>query len=67
MTKEESNRKRQEKFLKLSGGERFMAFLRLSRIINRLPTKAKKELPPENFVIDLSGENLGRKDESFSH
>jgi hypothetical protein len=38
-TKEESNRQQQEEFLELSGGERFMKFLELSRRINQLPIK----------------------------
>lgn len=40
-TKEESKKQQQEAFLKLSGEERFMEFLKLSRRINKL-------LPPKN-------------------
>lgn len=35
-TKEESKQQQQEAFLKLSGEERFMQFLKLSRRINKL-------------------------------
>ncbi|MGX1024429.1 hypothetical protein [Psychroflexus sp. MBR-150] len=40
-TKAESKRQQQEDFLKLSGGERFLKFLELSRRINKL-------FPPKN-------------------
>jgi hypothetical protein len=36
-TREESNQRQREDFLKLSPGERFMAFLELSRKMNRFP------------------------------
>lgn len=51
-TKEESNRRRQEEFLKLSGHERFMAFLRLMQEMKQFPTTAKPE-KNDNFVIKL--------------
>lgn len=49
-TKEESNRLRQEEFLKLSPEERFYAFLELSERMKDFPTKApvKKN---DNFII----------------
>ena len=47
-TKEESKRKQQEEFLKLSGGERFMRFLELSRRINRIPSKHQMSFEERN-------------------
>jgi hypothetical protein len=53
-TKEDSNRRRQEEFLKLSGHERFMRFLKLSLIIQQnFPTKAKSD-KSSNFIIDMT-------------
>lgn len=49
-TKEESNRERQEAFLKLSPGERFMTFLELSRRVMQFPTTATRDYK-DNFVI----------------
>ncbi len=42
-TKEESNRERQEAFLKLSPPERFYRFLWLMQRMKQFPTKAKPE------------------------
>ncbi|WP_194775939.1 hypothetical protein [Pararhodonellum marinum] len=42
-TKEESKKRQREEFLKLSPGERFMAFLELSRKVNQFPTSRKKD------------------------
>jgi len=47
-TKEESKRKQQEEFLELSGGERFMKFLELSRRINRIPSKHQMSFEERN-------------------
>jgi hypothetical protein len=49
-TKEESNKKRQEEFLKLVPAERFYRFLNLMMSVKRFPTKAKKE-NSNNFKI----------------
>lgn len=54
-TKEESNKRRQEEFLKLSGHERFMAFLKLMYDMKKFPTKAKPE-KKDNFVIIIHTE-----------
>ncbi|WP_339699634.1 hypothetical protein [Algoriphagus aquimarinus] len=40
MTKEESNKLRQDEFLKLSPAERVMSFFELSRRILKFPTNA---------------------------
>lgn len=54
-TKEESKKRQQEEFLKLSGEERFMQFLKLSRKINKLfPPKDKlsfEERNKGNFLL----------------
>ncbi|GGE38399.1 hypothetical protein [Psychroflexus planctonicus] len=54
-TKEESKKQQQEEFLKLSGEERFMQFLKLSRKINKLfPPKDKlsfEERNKGNFLL----------------
>lgn len=53
-TKEESKAAQQEAFLKLSGSERVMSFIRLSRIIlANFPSNAH-EIDNGNFVIDDS-------------
>ncbi len=52
-TKEESNRRRQEEFLKLSGGERVMRFLKLSMQMKKFPTTAKPD-KSSNFIIDFT-------------
>ncbi|WP_134138677.1 hypothetical protein [Flavobacterium sp. S87F.05.LMB.W.Kidney.N] len=50
-TKEESNRKQQEDFLKLSKVERFYAFLRLSERVSKFPVKNKENKNKDNFLI----------------
>ena len=54
-TKAESKKQQQEEFLKLSGGERFMRFLELSRAINRImPVKNRKSFEERykgNFLM----------------
>ncbi|MEB2775725.1 hypothetical protein SYJ56_10440 [Algoriphagus sp. D3-2-R+10] len=54
LTKEESNASRKKEFLALSGAERFMAFLALSRRINRLfPSKSSlRERTKDNFILE---------------
>lgn len=48
-TKEESKRQQREAFLKLSGAERFMRFLELSRAINRImPVKDRVSFEERN-------------------
>jgi hypothetical protein len=51
-TKEESNAKQREAFLKLSGAERLVAFFELSRKINRFPLKVKIDKTIGNFIIE---------------
>lgn len=53
LTKEESNRIREEEFLALKPEERFMAFLELSRKVNRLfPSKTTfEERTKGNFIL----------------
>ena len=54
-SKEESNRQQEEEFLKLSGAERFFAFLELSRAVMRqFPDKDEytKDLSETHFVIE---------------
>lgn len=65
-TKAESKQQQQEAFLKLSGAERFMQFLALSRAINRImPVKSKlsfEERYKGNFLMihpDLKDEEMG--------
>lgn len=53
-TKEESKAAQQEAFLKLSGYERFVAFVRLSeQILSTFPSSAKED-DKGNFIIDAS-------------
>lgn len=53
LTKEESNKIRQEEFLALSGEERILAFLKLSRRINQLfpSEKTFEERTKRNFIL----------------
>lgn len=51
LTKEESNRLRQEEFLKLSPAERVMSFFALSRRILKFPTNATTDRKKNNFVL----------------
>lgn len=50
-TKEQSNRQRQEEFLKLSKVERIYSFLRLSERISKFPVKNKIDKNKDNFQI----------------
>lgn len=53
LTKDESNRIREEEFLALIPAERFLAFLELSRRINRIfPSKITfEERTKGNFIL----------------
>ncbi len=51
-TKKESNKRRQEEFLKLKPVERFYKFLELMVYVNQLPTKAHKT-KTDNFIIEI--------------
>lgn len=54
-SKEESNREQEEEFLKLSGAERFFAFLELSRAVMRQFTQKDQQeddLSKTHFVIE---------------
>ena len=51
-TKEESNRKQLEGFLKLSKVERFYQFLRLMEKVNQFPMKHKNDIN-SNFIIQI--------------
>lgn len=59
-TKEDSNKKRQEEFLKLKPVERFYKFLELMVYVNQLPTKAHKS-KTENFIIEINVDDLSNK------
>lgn len=52
-TKEESKKEQLDAFLALSGAERVMLFLRMSKRLKRFPTKYKKDYS-KNFVIDFT-------------
>jgi hypothetical protein len=52
ITKEQSNYEQEQSFLKLSPHERFVAFIRLSNQILKLPTRKLKE-KKNNFVLSL--------------
>lgn len=51
MTKGESNKLRQEEFLKLSPAERVMSFFELSRRILKFPTNLNPDSKKNNFVL----------------
>ncbi len=52
-TKEESNRRQEEAFLRLSPAERMMAFFELSRRIARFPVQYTDESRQKgNFIIE---------------
>jgi hypothetical protein len=51
-TKEESNKKREEEFLSLTGGQRFLHFIDLCQAIAILPSKASSK-NEGNFIIKL--------------
>lgn len=52
-TKEESNKRQQEDFLKLSGAERIYSFFKLSVEMKKFPVKHTVE-KSKNFVIEIS-------------
>lgn len=51
-TKEQSNFEQEQAFLKLSPHERFVAFIRLSNQILKLPTRKPQE-KKNNFAVSL--------------
>lgn len=52
-TKEESNKRQLEDFLKLSKSERIYSFLRMSECMSKLPTKNKVDKNKDNFIIQI--------------
>jgi len=52
-TKEESNKKQLDDFLKLSKQERIYSFLRLMQDIKRFPTKVEDD-KKSNFLITIN-------------
>lgn len=52
-TKEESNKKQLELFLKLSKTERFYSFLSLMEKMKRFPIKNKRDYKKDNFIINI--------------
>ncbi|TXE02007.1 hypothetical protein ESV85_21735 [Algoriphagus aquimarinus] len=58
MTKAESNKLRQEEFLKLSPAERVMSFFELSRRILKFPTNATTDSKQNNFVLKKKGDGI---------
>lgn len=63
-SKEESNRIQQEEFLRLSGAERFYAFLALSERMSKFPVKKPDpDRWSKNFqiVIDVNGKTVEGK------
>jgi hypothetical protein len=50
-TKEESNRRREEEFLTLSGEERLRSFFRMVGYYKRFPVKRGLIKEKENFII----------------
>ncbi len=54
--KEQSNKQQREDFLKLSGAERVIAFINLSKKINAFPSK-RIEKTSNNFLIDFTKTN----------
>lgn len=52
-TKEESNQKQIDDFLKLSKTERFYKFLQLSESMARFPVKNKVDKNKNNFIIHI--------------
>lgn len=53
-TKEESNQRREEAFLKLKPVERFYSFLNLMVSVNQFPTKNNENKNKDNFVIVIN-------------
>tara|TARA_R110002020_G_scaffold150825_5_gene327682 strand:+ start:1065 stop:1256 length:192 start_codon:yes stop_codon:yes gene_type:complete len=58
ITKEESNKLRQEEFLKLTPSERIMSFFELSRRILRFPTNTTADPKQNNFVLKKKGDGI---------
>lgn len=52
-TKEESKKEQQEAFLKLSKSERFLLFLKLSKMFNQMSTKHIYDFK-NNYIIDFT-------------
>ena len=52
-SKEESKKEQQEAFFKLSKSDRFLLFLKLSKIFNQMSTKRVYDFK-NNFVIDFT-------------
>jgi hypothetical protein len=50
-TKEESNKKQLDDFLKLSKSDRIYSFIRLSESISKFPVKNKVVKNKDNFII----------------
>lgn len=55
-TKEEANAAQQEAFLKLSGAERVMLFIKLSTQAKKFATQADDDRHKGNFVIEMKAE-----------
>lgn len=55
-TKEESNLERKKAFLALSGHERFLEFLALSRRVMKFKTQQPTEKESDNFIISKPNE-----------
>ena len=52
-SKEESKKEQQEAFLKLSKSERFLLFLKLSKMFNQMSTKHIYDFK-NNYIIDFT-------------
>jgi hypothetical protein len=52
-TKEESKKEQQEAFLKLSKSDRFLLFLKMSKMFNQMSTKHIYDFK-NNFIIDFT-------------
>jgi hypothetical protein len=50
-TKEESNKKQLDDFLKLSKSDRIYSFIRLSESISKFPVKNRVDKNKDNFII----------------
>jgi hypothetical protein len=50
-TKDESNKKQLDDFLKLSKSDRIYSFIRLSESISKFPVKNKVDKNKDNFII----------------
>lgn len=53
-TKEESNQRQQDEFLKLSKLERLYAFFRLMEQMSKFPIKNKEDKNKDNFIIVIN-------------